>query len=68
MVEWQFVPDAADIRACNGVVCPCRSGDAYKTAADAIRGGKKWMKACGRTGEIKVIPASRAAASYILDY
>lgn len=68
MFEWEFAPDAADIRACNGVACPCRSGDAYKTAADAIRGGKKWMKECGRSGEIKAIPASRAPASYILDY
>lgn len=68
MFEWQFVPDAADIRACNGVVCPCRSGDTYKTASSAIWNGKKWMKECGRTGEITAIPESRAAASYILDY
>lgn len=68
MFEWQFVPDAVDIKNCMGAVCPCRSGDTYKTASSAIWHGKKWMKECDRSGEIKAIPASRVPASYILDY
>lgn len=68
MFEWKFVPDAADINTCRGAVCPCRSGDTYKTASSAIWHGKKWMRECGRTGEITAIPASRVPASYILDY
>ena len=68
MFEWEFSPDAADVKNCMGAVCPCRSGDTYKTASAAIWHGKKWMKDCGRTGEITAIPESRVPASYILDY
>lgn len=68
MFEWQFTPDARDVQACKGGVFPCRSGDAYRSESVAIWHGKKWMKECGRTGEIKAIPAGKPVASYILDY
>jgi hypothetical protein len=68
MFEWYFTPDADDIKACKGGVFPCISGDKYKTAALAEWHGKKWMKECHRTGEIKANPAEKCIPSYILDY
>lgn len=68
MFEWQFTPDEADIKSCKGAFCPCRSGSTYKTESAAVWHGKKWMKECGRTGEIKAIQAAHPVTSYILDY
>ena len=65
MFEWQFTPDARDAQECKGGVFPCRSGDTYRSESVAIWHGKKWMKECGRTGEIKAIPAEKPVASYI---
>lgn len=66
--EWYFSPDAADIEKCKGGVFPCRSGYTYKTESQAVWHGKKWMKECGRTGEIKAVPVREYKYSYILDY
>lgn len=68
MYEWYFSPDADDIKRCKGGVFPCRSGYKYKTESIAEWHGKKWMKECYRTGEIKAIPAGRRISSHILDY
>lgn len=68
MFEWYFSPDADDIKRCKGGVFPCRSGCKYKAESVAEYHGKKWMKECHRTGEIKVIPAGKRIPSYILDY
>ncbi len=68
MFEWYFSPDADDIKRCKGGVFPCRSSCKYKTESVAEYHGKKWMKECHRTGEIKAIPAGKRIPSYILDY
>ena len=68
MFEWYFTPDVNDIKACKGGVFPCRSGYKYKTESVAVYHGKKWMKECNRTGEIKAIPAGKRIPSHILDY
>ncbi|MCI8632535.1 MAG: hypothetical protein HFE64_03500 [Lachnospiraceae bacterium] len=68
MFTWYFTPDKEDIKACKGGIFPCSADEAYKTESIAIWHGKKWMKECGRTGEVKAIPAANRTPSYILDY
>lgn len=53
---WYFEPDAADIEQCRGFVCPCASGETFKTEVQAIRDGKRWIKECHRTGTVTAVP------------
>ena len=65
---WYFTPDAADIAACKGVACPLLGNDQrYKTEAQAIWHGKRWMKECNRTGTVTAVPAKASGPAYILD-
>ena len=66
MYEWYFYPDEDDINRCKGGFFACRSGYEYSTPALAMYHGKKWMKECNRTGEIRAIPSKSIVAEQLL--
>ena len=59
MFEWYFTAHDGRLN--------CRSGYTYKTEAEAIRQGKRWLKETGRAGEITAAKAEPRMTRYILD-
>lgn len=49
---WRFQPGATDPCVIAGSRLGVSSDEVYKTEQSAIRAGRRWMRECGRIGEI----------------